>query len=273
MKTKKEPVNSRAQGLSGNGAGGPGMPFIKAMAAAYPDYYFGVVTNASLSSTCRGENTGSNGSVLDASDNRYWDSTYLYSQIITAAKAVQKDVTLGGILCMLGTVEATRTNATVCNAFSDDISNLAKFMRRDLAMPQLPFIMGEYEAGASGDFATTKPLPAIIQAQIKLIPGKLPFSATVNSVGIPMLDDHHYKADKGQPEWAARAVAVIKTNNFFPGAGSAIAISAPRHAAAINGPWLRTAQGSMALSNGDGEFTVDGARSGHASLEISQAKH
>ncbi len=273
----KEPVNSKTTGLSGNGSGGPGMPFLKAMAAAYPDYYFGVVTNASLSSTCRGMNTGNNGSGLDPSDNRYWDSTYLYNQIVTAAKDVQKDVTLGGILCMLGTVEATRTNATVCNAFSDDISSLARFFRRDLGMPELPFIMGEYEAGASGSFAPTLPLPAIILSQIKLIPGKLPFSATVNSQGIPMLDDHHYKADKGQPEWASRAVAVIQANKFFPTGSAAISVSAPRHAAAFSGPWLRTEQGAMTLQSGETEYRLDGTAVGREGAErgrpdISQAK-
>ncbi|HKP96043.1 MAG TPA: sialate O-acetylesterase [Fibrobacteria bacterium] len=256
----KEPVNNKAAGLSGNGAAGPGMPFLKGMAAAYPDYYFGVVTNASLSSTCRGENTGNNSSGLDPSDNRYWDSTYLYDQIITAAKAVQKEATLGGILCMLGTVEATRTNGTVCRAFSDDIASLARFFRRDLDMPQLPFIMGEYEAGATGSFAPTLPLPAIILEQIKLIPSKLPFSATVNSQGIRMLDDHHYTGNTGQQEWAKRAIAVIQANNWFPPGATAIRIAAPgSRAAALQGPWLLAEPGAMTLRSDEGIFLINGA--------------
>jgi hypothetical protein len=254
-----EPVNNKAAGLSGNGSGGPGMPFLKQMAAAYPDYYFGVVTNASNSATCKGVNTGNNGSNLDPTDNRYWDSTYLFVQITTAAKAVQKDATLGGILCMLGAVEATRTNSTICKAFSDDIASLAKFIRRDLGMPNLPFIMGEYEAGASGSFSTTLPLPAIIAEQTKLVPSKLSVSATVNSVGIEMLDDHHYTANKGQPEWAKRAIAQIQANKWFPPAAAGVTISSAAHpVTGYHGPWSLSMSGAMAVQEGNGAYLIDG---------------
>lgn len=213
----KEPPSMPKQGLSGHGCGGPGMPFLKGMAAAHPDYYFGVVSNASLSSTCRGENTGNNSSGLDPTDNRYWKDTYLYVQLLTAAREIQKDVTFGGILCMLGTVEATRTSETVCRAFSSDITQLATDLRADLGLPDLPFIMGEYEAGATGTFAPTLLMPSIIQSEIKLIPGKLTLSATVDSKGIAMLDDHHYQSNpQGQGEWAKRAVAVIQSKAWFP---------------------------------------------------------
>jgi hypothetical protein len=253
----KEPVGgTKAMGLSGHGEGGPGMPFLKGMAAAYPDYWFGVINNASLSSTCRGENTGGNSSGLDPADNRYFKGTYLYEQMVTAAKAVQPEVTIGGILCMLGTVEATRTNETVCRAFSDDVTQLIKDLRADLGMPNLPFIMGGYEAGATGDFALSLPLPAIIDAQIKLIPGKLPTSAVVDSKGIAMLDEHHYSADKGQPEWAKRAIALIQSNKWFPGAASTV-LAGPRP----QGP-ARTAigfaAGTMWLRADAGAWGADG---------------
>ncbi|MDB5105921.1 MAG: hypothetical protein JWP91_3610 [Fibrobacteres bacterium] len=266
----KEPKNSKTGGLSGNGAAGPGMPFLKGMSAAYPDYYFGVVTNASLSATCRGENTGNNGSNLDPSDNRYWDSTYLYTQIVGAAKAIQKDVTLGGILCMLGTVEATRTSEAVCRAFSDDITELVKDIRRDLAMPNLPFVMGEYEAGATAEFSPTLLLPGIIQAQTRLIPGKLPFSALVDSKGIAMLDNHHYTGDKGQQEWARRAVAVIQANKFFPGSATGIAIPYGKASAggmaAHRGPWTLTAAGAEVIGFEDGAYRINGAAKAGAGL-------
>ena len=257
----KEPKGSKIGGLSGHGAAGPGMPFLKDMAAAYPDYYFGVLTNASLSATCRGENTGGNGSGLDPADNRYWDSTYLYVQIITAAKAVQKDVTLGGIICMLGTVEATRTSMTVCQAFSDDISQLAKDMRKDLGMPSLPFIMGEYEAGATAEFSPSLPMPGMIQSQIKLIPDKLPFSATVDSKGISMLDNHHYTGDKGQQEFAKRVVAVIQTGRFFPFAN--VGLSMPSGKVfpdrMRDGAWTLSATGAEVVGMGEGGYLINGS--------------
>lgn len=255
----KEPPNAgRAAGLSGHGEGGPGMPLMKGLAAAYPGYYIGVINNASLSATCKGVNTGNNSSQLDPSDNRYYKGTYLYHEILEAAKAVQPDVTLGGILCMLGTVDATRTNQQVCEAFSDDISQLVKDLRADLGLPNLPFIMGGYEAGASGSFALTKPLPAIIDAQIKLIPSKLPLSGVVDSKGIQMLDDHHYTATtQGQGEWAKRAIAIIQENNWFPVGGTAIApIPAPKAGEGARSPAF--AGGALWFGIGEEMRSADG---------------
>lgn len=215
---KETPNAGRAAGLSGHGEGGPGMPFLKGLINAYPGYYFGVINNASLSSTCKGENQGNSSSPLDPSDNRYFKDTYLFKEITDAAKAVQAEATLGGVLCMLGSVEATRTSQAVCEAFSDDLAQLAKDLRAELGVPNLPFIMGGYENGATGNFALSKPWPAIIDAQIKLLPSKLPYSGVVDSKGITMLDDHHYVATgNGQPLWAQRAIALIQTNSWLPG--------------------------------------------------------
>jgi len=255
---KETPNAGRTAGISGHGEGGPSMPLIKGLIAAYPGYYVGVINNASLSSTCKGENTGSNSSGLDPADNRYYKGTYLYQQILDAVKAVQADATFGGILCMLGTVEATRTSQAVCQAFSDDVSQLAKDLRTDLGMPNLPFIMGGYEAGASGDFALTNPLPAIVDAQIKLIPSKLTNSAVVDSKGITMLDDHHYIANLGgQPVWAQRAVTIIQTNHWFPNGTSALATTlAPAGTRA--GTSIGLAAGTLWFKTLKGTWSVDG---------------
>lgn len=255
---KEAPNAGRTVGISGHGEGGPSMPLIKGLIAAYPGYYVGVINNASLSATCKGENTGSNSSGLDPADNRYYKGTYLYQQIIDAVKAVQADATFGGILCMLGTVEATRTSQEVCQAFSDDISQLAKDLRTDLGMPDLPFIMGGYENGASGDFALSKPLPAIVDAQIKLIPSKLTNSAVVDSKGITMLDDHHYIANAGgQPVWAQRAITIIQTNKWFPTGTTALATTlAP--AAARAGKSIGFASGTLWFKTLQGTWSADG---------------
>jgi|GEM_PF-4142063 len=253
---------TRQAGLSaGNGTGGPGMPFLKAMAAAYPDYYFGVINTASPSSTCRGENTGNNTSDLDPANNRWWKGSYLYEQTLAAAKGIQGQVTLGGIFCMLGSVEATRTNRTVCQAFSDDVSQLVKDLRADLGIPNLPFLMGEYEAGSTRDFDPTLPLPAIIVEQTKLIPSKLPFSATVDSRGIDMLDDHHYSADVGQVEWAKRAIGLLQTNSWFPVTAGASIVAARRKLSIGTTPAIgRDGVGMSILSRDrDGVYRVDGS--------------
>lgn len=218
----KEIPGSMKNGLSGRGCGGGGMPLLKHLVAAYPDYYFGAIDNASLSATVNGS-VDNNSSGMPGDDNRYLKGSQLFLEITAAAKAIKQDAILGGIFCQLGTIEATRTNGDVCRAFSDDVVQMVKDIRAEIGEPNLPFIMGKYEAGATGTFALTYPLPKIVAEQILLIPGKLPFSALVESQGLEMLDDHHYvTGPTGQGEWARRAMEVIKANGFFPANLSAI---------------------------------------------------
>ena len=235
----KEAPGGTKNGLSTRGAGGPGMPFIKQMAEAFPEYHIGVISNASYSSTCKGVNTGNNTSGIPSAENRYWKGARLYNEILTAAKEVQADVTFGGIICMLGTVEATRSSDEVVASFSDDISQMAKDLRADLGLPNLPFMMGEYETGSSGEFSTSLPWPATILAQTRLIPSKLPNSATISSQGVAMKDDHHYAWPAGQTEFAARCVAAIKTKQWCPPAALVTILRPARAGAPVGRVGLR----------------------------------
>jgi hypothetical protein len=211
----KEPPNQPTLGLSGRNEGGPGMAFLKGMAAAYPDYQFGAISNATVSCTVRGLNTGHNGSGIPADSNRYWKGSTLYEEIPKIVNPLQKDFTLGGIICMAGSVEATRTSDSVCRRFSDDVAQMVADYRADLHAPNLPFIIGEYENNASGTFSLNLAWPKLIDQQIKLIPSKVANSVTVNSVGIPMKDDHHYNI-QGEGMFATRVIQAIKDKKFFP---------------------------------------------------------
>ncbi len=246
----KETPGSRANGLSGHGAGGPSMPFLKGMAEAYPDRYFGVISNASLSATCRGENTGANSSNLSTLENRYWKGTILYNELITNAKAIQKDVTFAGVVCMLGSVEATRTPESVCSSFGADLAQMASDIRTDLGVPDLPFMMGAYEAGASGSFKVTLRLPSIIDAQIKSLPTLLTRSAVIDSKNITMLDDHHYSV-VGQKEFATRIIAIVQANHFLPGTGTGIRIQSARKASSTRALSLLTQDGLIGIPGYD----------------------
>jgi hypothetical protein len=197
------------------------MPFLKQMVNLYPNYYFGVITNASPSSTCHGVNSGSSGSDLSKEENRYWRDAQLFEEIITAARAVQKDATIGGILCMLGSIEATRAvDVTVCQNFSQDIAQMASDMRDSLGLPKLAFILADYEKGAKGDFSTTLEWPSIISKQLDLVTTKLSNSVEISSLGIPMFDEHHFTIE-GEGQWARRAVDSMKNKGFFPPPGAA----------------------------------------------------
>ena len=93
---------------------------------------------------------------------------------------------------------------------------MAKDIRTDLNEPNLPFLIGEYENGSTGSFSLTLPWPKLVDAGIKSIPSLLTLSATVNSVGIAMRDDHHYSTDVGEAEFAKRVIALIQTKGYFP---------------------------------------------------------
>jgi hypothetical protein len=244
----KETGSNRA-GLSGRGTGGPGMPFLKLMASRQSDCYFGVVSNASPSSTCHGINSGSNGSNLSAEQNRYWKDATLFHEIITAAREVQNNATLGGVLCMLGSIEATRAvDVTVCQNFSTDIAQMAADMRDSLGLPQLPFVVADYEKGASGDFSVSLEWPAIIAEQLDSVPLKLPHSVLVNSTGIEMFDEHHFTI-AGEGEWARRAVDSMEARHFIPPA-NAVLIETPAAA-------LTEVPGAAAVSYGNGVLHID----------------
>jgi hypothetical protein len=264
----KEAPGSAKNGLSTRGEGGPGMPFIKQMADAYPEYHIGVISNASYSSTCKGVNTGNNTSGIPVTENRYWKGARLYNEILTAAKEVQADVTFGGIICMLGTVEATRSSDEIVASFSDDISQMAKDLRADLGLPNLPFMMGEYETGSSGEFATSLPWPGTVLAQTRLIPSKLPNSALISSQGVAMKDDHHYAWPAGQTEFAKRCVAAIASKQWMPPGGLSSTLRPVRPGVAGNRPGLRILadrETQVAFRDGipyfiDGKIAINHAR-------------
>ena len=242
-------TGSLRNGLSGRGTGGPGMPFLKQLVNRHSDYYFGVISNADPAATCHGLNTGYNGSNLTDSANRYWRGMQLFEEIITAARAVQKDATLGGFLVMLGTIEATRAESdTVCWNFSSDMAQMAKDMRDSLGVPNLPFIVADYEKGATGDFSVSNPWPAIIAEQIDSVPIKLSNSVEINSAGIPLFDDHHFTIP-GQGEWARRAVDSIEAKHFFP----------PPTAGVLEKPAVpkTEAAGKIVVSYGNGRVKIE----------------
>lgn len=256
----KETPGAMRNGLSTRGSGGPSMPFLKQMADANPAYHFGVVTNASLSSTCKGENPGVNTSGMDPEDNRYWKGARLYNEIVTAAKEVRDQVTLGGIVCMLGAVEATRLPDSICRSFGADLAQLAKDIRGELGMPNLPFMMGEYEMGATGQFSPSLPMPGVILAQTRLVPTLLDNAALIPSQGIPMMDDHHYAAKVGQVEFAKRIVAAIQQKGWFPpNSGASIVAPAPgRQAVLVRGGDAGIRRGAVAIFRGETPYLIDG---------------
>jgi len=199
-------THSNRRGLTPRGSGGPGMAFLKLMAAKYRSYHFGVILNASSAASASG---GSN--CYRKGKGR------LYDEIVGAAQKVREEVTFGGVLCMLGVNE--HRDAERAARFASDIKQIVGDLRGDLGQPELPFLIGQYEAGSRGSYDPRGANARAVIKQIFQIPKLLTHAAIVDSRGIEMADDHHYTFP-GHIEWSRRAVAVIAKKRWLPPPGA-----------------------------------------------------
>ena len=216
-------------GLTQRGTGGPSMPFLKGMVQQHPDYYFGIITNA-LSSAMVRLALPSGVSGVPSSDTDTYSKSHggsRYKEIIGLAQKVKNDVTFGGILCMLGMTEvATGTPAGV-STIKNDFVQMVTDIRTDLGLPNLPFLVGHYEMGATGQELPTTQVGVIVVKAIDSLPTALSYCDTVSDPGGPNYgslyyrDSHHYTT-LGENTWAAKAIACIAKHGWFPTAGSFI---------------------------------------------------
>jgi hypothetical protein len=198
---------------------GPGKPFLQKMAAEFPGYHIGMLQNPNNRATVTWIDP-SPGEHIDPIANRYCKSCPsphpgpggLYDEIIDHAMSLESHVTLGGVVVMLGFMEAKQ--AGPAGRFADDVVQMITDMRADLGMPDLPLLIGQgcFEGPNKGDYWQT------VRAQILSIPSRTHRAAVVD----PILtheddysDDHHYN-DAGHAKWAQRAVQIIKDNGWFP---------------------------------------------------------
>jgi hypothetical protein len=193
----KEPLS----GAMATGAG-PGMAILRAGLNHAPDAYF-----VSIGYGQSGTEAG------DCASFR--KGGLLYDIVMGPARELVGKVTFGGIFTMLGITEHHLTVAQQ-QGFSDCMKSMADEMRGDLGEPDLPFMVGGYELGATrADVAPSTAFAKLIIAQIQLIPGKTPRSAVIPTDGLPMEDDHHYNM-LGHRLWADRGMALLVGQGWAP---------------------------------------------------------
>jgi Carbohydrate esterase, sialic acid-specific acetylesterase len=206
-------------GLTQRGVGGPSMPFLKGMVQQYPGYYFGIITNALSCATVRIV-TGDTIIGVPLSDIDSYSKSgggNRYKEIIGLAQKVKNDVTFGGIICMLGLTEVRDGTKAGVGTIKSDFVQMVLDIRGDLGLPNLPFLIGHYEMGATGVFSPTSPLGPIVVKAIDSLPTALAYCDTVSEVGCTLRpnDDHHYST-QGENLWASNAVACIVKHGWFP---------------------------------------------------------
>jgi len=207
------------------GRGGPGMPFLKKLASYYPDYYIGIVQNAHSARYVRRQ----------GSDDHYEKGDKYYDEIIDAANAIKANVTLGGIVCMLGYMDAN--NDWESQNYQSNLLQMAADMRADLGDANLPFIVGRFEVNASNrptywtrirDQIDGLDTTAYRNQYIDVIPYTPSASEYV--------DDHHYNR-AGYLAFSESAATLIKDNGWFPLSANlspSVSITSPSDGAQFN---------------------------------------
>jgi hypothetical protein len=138
-----------------------------------------------------------------------------YDVAMGPAQTLRGKVTWGGIFVMFGTSEADLEGVDDHRQFGACLAGMAAEMREDLGAPDLPFLIGDWEAGATGSFALEAPTALAVAPQIRMIPQLVARSAVIPSDGLPMEDDHHYNME-GHEGWANRGMAILKQNGWAP---------------------------------------------------------
>jgi Carbohydrate esterase, sialic acid-specific acetylesterase len=184
-----------------NQGAGPGMALLRRALAVAPDAY--------IISIGQGESLN-----FGTSCFTFRKGGLFYDKVGGVALELKGKVTFGGLFVMLG--YDARTAARAQNGgFLACLQGMAADFRADLGAPTLPFIAGDYERGATGQFAPTCcGAPGVI-AQLAQVPMTISDSFLIPSDGIQMQDDHHYNM-AGHKEWADRAFKGMALKGLLP---------------------------------------------------------
>jgi hypothetical protein len=191
------------------GKAGPGMSILRAALAVVPSDVYVV-------SVGHGE-TGDNGGFC----RNFRKGGLFYSNAMDSALELKGKVTFGGIWLMFGTSEfADMTHVTT---FGQCLAGVVTDMRTDLGLPNLPALIGDWEAGAQGKFLPTTTFATSVIAQIhSTVPSVAP-AVLIPTDGLEMQNPdpdgqggiHHYDF-AGHQGWGQRGINLLMTSGFAP---------------------------------------------------------
>jgi hypothetical protein len=183
------------------GGAGPGMSILHAALDLAPQ-----ATHVSIG-------RGHDGSIGGYCRN-FRKGALMYDFVMAPAMELRGKVTFGAIFTMLG-VNEFRRDAANLTRFNECLAGIASDMRGDLGDPDIPFVMGDWEAGATGDFAPTHDYAITTKEQLRIAEMKIPRAVLIPSDMLPMSDDHHYDLT-GYKLWAERGFALLKMKGWTP---------------------------------------------------------
>lgn len=183
---------------SGPQFGGPGTALIKQAADLAPSKHFISLGFGKTSAYC----------------SQFLPGSLYYDSVMQAAKAIKDRVTFGAIVVLLGITERHGTAADI-SGYSSCINKLVTAVRTDVGRPDLPLLINDYEAEATGELAITSAYAQSILPEIRKIPEVVSNSALVATDKLPMEDDHHFNFD-GHKIYTMRVLQTMKDKGWFP---------------------------------------------------------
>src|SRR6185436_15818018 len=200
-KPAKEPLCGDG-GTPGHPQGaGPGMALLRRALRAAPDAYIVSIGKGSSLDNMAGCFTFRKGGAF-------------YDALVGPALELKGKVTFGGLFTMLG--YDGRTDPRAKNGgYLDCLAGLAQDFRAALGEPDLPFVPGDYEAGATGTWSPKCCGAPQIIAQLAQVPMRVPHSFLIPTDGLPMQDDHHFNL-VGHQMWADRAFVGLAGQGLVP---------------------------------------------------------
>jgi hypothetical protein len=138
----------------------------------------------------------------------------LYDFVMAPAMELKGRVTFGAIFTMLGINEFRRDPANL-ERFHECMEGIAADMRADLGDADIPFVMGDLEAGATGAFAPSHPYSMTARAQLKIAQTNIRRAVLIPTEMLPMSDDHHFDLT-GYKLWAERGFDLMRAADLIP---------------------------------------------------------
>jgi hypothetical protein len=184
------------------GRAGPGMAILRtALSMAAPD--------ALMVSIGHGQDGSRAGKCAS-----YRRGGLFYDLVMGPAKQLRGKVTFGGIISMLVLMDVFGDRLMLPRAHECH-EGLAREMRADLGDPNIPFLMSDWEMGATGRFDPTLPDAVVAREQLRIAQRNIPRSAIIPTDMLPMSDNHHFDLT-GYKIWAERTFDLIKQGGWGP---------------------------------------------------------
>ena len=194
-------VEPLAEDMATQGRAGPGMALLRAGLAKGPDAHF-----ISIGS-------GQSGATYGLCES-YKKGGLFYEYTMRPARALRGKVTFGALFTMFGANEFWGADPQA-SGLAECLRQLASDVRADLGEPELPFMIGDFEMSAHGQYLPSLPGPAAVIAQLRMAVERIPRSARVPTENIPLEDDHHFNL-LGHKLWAERGIQVLEDKGWAP---------------------------------------------------------